>query len=43
MEYSVSIIPEAGFQMFYSIYDAVGELLQMANGKDLLLRATTGK
>jgi len=39
IEYSVSIIPEAGFRMFYRISDVIDDWLQIANEKNLLLRA----
>ncbi|MEN8133281.1 MAG: hypothetical protein ABFS45_24510 [Pseudomonadota bacterium] len=39
IEYSVSIIPEKGFQILYGIFDMVGELLQMANERALILGA----
>ena len=38
IEYSVSIIPEAGFRMLYHIADAIADWLQVANEKNLLLR-----
>ena len=39
LEYSVSIIPEAGFQRFYRLSDAIADWLQIAHEKNLLLRA----
>ena len=38
LEYSVSIIPEAGFRMLYRIFDAIDNWLLVANEKNLLLR-----
>ena len=43
IEYSVSIIPEAGFRMFYRIFDAIGDWLQVASEKNLLLRVLEGR
>ena len=39
LEYSVSIIPEAGFRMFYRLSDAIADWLQIAHEKNLLLCA----
>jgi hypothetical protein len=39
IEYSVSIIPEKGFQFLYDKFDMVSDLLHMANERSLLLWA----
>ncbi len=39
IEYSVSIIPEKGFQILYDTFDMVSELLHMANEHSLIVRA----
>ena len=39
IEYSVSIIPEKGFQILFDIFDRVSDLLHMANERSLILLA----